>query len=437
MIARRIKRAVAAPAAIVAAAAAVGRAAASGKMPAIAMLALMLGIPVVSMSPAALSVVAFPGVVLIHRVNVGGLGLSYADFVLVLVAGAIVRAVPWHLPVIRRLFRIAVTYFVIVAVTTAFASSTKSVVELFHRAELVGGSFIIGATCAVHGYRRLALRLYIAATSVIALGAIEFALTNGLAPAFPFGIHKNAAGFFLLASMLLLIVARKELAIPGWYGMALQVLHVIGILACQSRAAAATLGIAVAVHAVRSRARGSIVALVGVACLGAMIWTTSQGLTDSNNAGAQFNSYYTRINVYEQATRIWLREPIFGAGLRYWNDANSVPGEFLQEPHNVVLSGLAESGVVGIAALVLLNAQVIGTFRRRRDEIGRCAMFLVIAHIADSMAGIYWVAGTGTLPWLIAGLAAYEPPDPAEPGAQTTPDVSWRRNCARGVPVWT
>ena len=186
-------------------------------------LAITLGIPVIAASPAILSTVAFPSVMFLHRVNIGGLDLSYADLALLVISAAIVRAVPWHLPVIRRLFRIAVTYFIIVGVTTAFASSPSSEVELFHRAQLVGGSFIVGATAAICGYRRLALRLYVASTSIVAVAAIAFSLAHGLSAAYPFGIHKNAAGFFLLASTLLLVMAAKALAIPGWYGTVLQV----------------------------------------------------------------------------------------------------------------------------------------------------------------------------------------------------------------------
>ena len=61
---------------------------------------------------------------------------------------------------------------------------------------------------------------------------------------------------------------------------------------------------------------------------------------------------------------------------------------------------------------------MIAMFRRRKDPLGRAALYLTIAHAVDALAGIYWVAGTGTLPWLVVGLAAgidrevTEPPDP-------------------------
>ena len=95
---RRLARRVAAPAAVTSAAALVGRAAAGGKMQAVGARALALGIPVIAASPAILSTVAFPSVMFLHRVNIGGLDLSYADLTLLVVSAAIMRAVPWHLP---------------------------------------------------------------------------------------------------------------------------------------------------------------------------------------------------------------------------------------------------------------------------------------------------------------------------------------------------
>jgi len=40
--------------------------------------------------------------------------------------------------------------------------------------------------------------------------AFTYSITNGFEPAYPFGLHKNAAGFFLTCASLLLVVAPNE-----------------------------------------------------------------------------------------------------------------------------------------------------------------------------------------------------------------------------------
>jgi hypothetical protein len=56
--------------------------------------------------------------------------------------------------------------------------------------------------------------------------------------------------------------------------------------------------------------------------------------------------------------------------------------------------------------LIVLLAMVVSILRRRSDSLGRLAICVVVAQVINALADIYWVAGRGTIPWLIVGLAA-------------------------------
>jgi O-antigen ligase len=143
--------------------------------------------------------------------------------------------------------------------------------------------------------------------------------------------------------------------------------------------------------------------VIGVLAVGAMVWATTQGITDEKDPGYRFNSFGSRIEAYDAAIDLWQSEPLFGVGVRFWTDPKTNDP---QEPHNLAISALAESGIVGLAALVLLHAWLLVLLWPRRDPLGLLAAYVVIAHVVDSIAGIFWVAGTGTLGWLLVGLAA-------------------------------
>jgi O-antigen ligase len=200
----------------------------------------------------------------------------------------------------------------------------------------------------------------------------------------------------------LLIVAPREVGLSKAASIPLQALLLGGLVACQSRASAATFVVVLFVVSCRRGGTRAFVPILGTVAIVAMIWSTSQDLTEKTDDAAQFNSLNTRIESYDRAFELWQGDPIFGVGVRFFRD----PTLNATEPHNLIISSLGESGVVGTAGFVALNVAVIAMFWRRRDALGRAALYLTLAHAIDSMAGIFWVAGTGTLPWLVVGLAA-------------------------------
>jgi O-antigen ligase len=182
----------------------------------------------------------------------------------------------------------------------------------------------------------------------------------------------------------------------------IQALLIVGLSACQSRGSAATLLVVLLVVVMRRGGARALVPVIGGVALAAMIWSTSQDFNDRSE-NAKFNSVNTRLETYDRSMELWSEQPVFGAGLRFWRDP-AITGA--SEPHNLMISALVESGLVGTVAFVGFNVGILLLLRRRSDALGRAAFYLTLAHAIDAMAGIFWVAGTGTLPWLVVGLAA-------------------------------
>ncbi len=60
---------------------------------------------------------------------------------------------------------------------------------------------------------------------------------------------------------------------------------------------------------------------------------------------------------------------------------------------------------MGLLGLVLLLVVILRSMSRSPSDLGEAMRYLiVIARILESMLGIFWTAGTGTLPFLIVGL---------------------------------
>jgi len=352
-------------------------------------------------SPLAIAALAFPATIASWRLGGGSLNMSYADAVLVLAVLFALPFVPWHSRLLHRILATAGVYLVILAVTLLANPSTRAVLELFHRLVIVCGAIAVGSALAAAGKTRFALRWLIGACVALAVVAIVDTLSHALEPAYPLGVHKNAAGFLLTAALLVLVIAPDLVAVPRAALLPAQALLAAGLLACQSRASAATFLAALFIASLRRRGSRAFVPLIGSIALVAMIWVTSQNLTE-DSPEAKFNSLNTRVETYDSALDIWSAQPVLGAGLRYWNDpAHEGSGE----PHNVILASLGESGLVGTVGLLVLLTMVIAALRRRQDQAGRLAIYLLVAHVVNGLADIYWVAGRGTLPWLVVGLA--------------------------------
>lgn len=114
-----------------------------------------------------------------------------------------------------------------------------------------------------------------------------------------------------------------------------------------------------------------------------------------------------RYKFIDLAQELWRDSPIFGngVGLRKQYDAT-----------NLVWSTLAETGVLGLAAFLLLHGvffvMVFRTHRHlKRDTIEYSVLLigaaLLLRHFTHGMVDHYWSRGAVTMAWAGAGMATY------------------------------
>ncbi len=370
---------------------------------AVAVLALLVAAAAVA-EPTVVAALSLPATFLTLRLSAGGLDLSYADAALVASLVACGLLAPWRDRAFRPVVHAAAAYLALLAVAVLLQPSQRAVLEWAHRLVLVLGSAAVGAAVARRGRAHLALRAFVLAAIVVGLEAVRNTLSNGLKPAYPFTFNKNAAGMLLTCALIMVFTAAPALRWPRSVIRLLALPLLAGSLACQSRMAVAAFVLVLLLSGIHQGRSGGLLGLLGIGASGAMVWATRSSFAESGE-GAQFNSLNSRLTTYERALELWREHRFAGAGLRFWRDPLLGAGE----PHNLVIAGLGETGILGLAAVVLLNALVIAALMRRRDVLGRLAIYVLLAQIMDGLGDIYWRAGTGTLPWLVVGLALGTP----------------------------
>ena len=347
------------------------------------------------------------------RAGPASFDMSIADVSVLAAFPFAVSRVPWGDPRVRRFLGALFVYLLLLLIAVTANPSRRAVFEWMHRIALVGGAAAIGAALASRSLVDRALRIFNVAALVFSLASILATLTNGFEPAYPFGMQKNPAGTIIGIGLLLCVMApRVSYAVPR-FRLATVAVLLGGLLATQSRGAMVALLAVVGLWTIRRRGvrRSAIVTVGMVAAMAAVVLLVNareeeQVREDPNKAA--YTATATRAENVGLAVDRWQDRPITGAGLRYF------VGTQEPEPHNVVVSNLAEGGLVGLVALGILLAGAARALRSQRGPLATAARFALAFQFLAALFDVYWRAGTGSLPWLIVGIALIDP-DPAGP----------------------
>jgi hypothetical protein len=371
---------------------------------------------------------ALPAVFVVRRVGPGALNMSVTDVTMVITALLALPFVPWRNPHVRRVAWAMGAYMAVLGVTVAATPTQRAVVEWLHRGSILFGGLLVGAALAHHGGLRAAFRAFGLAAAFVAVAAILQSVGTGFQPAFPLGMQKNPAGALMAMALVLLVVAPAVWRLGPHSVRALQAVLLLGVLATQSRGAIGALFIALALWSLVREgraARAVVVIPAGVVVVLAIV--ISLRADEQRAINVEFTPEHARRISYEAAMKEWRRNPIVGSGLRYFRAPGyrfDVPKyrDTYVEPHSVWYSTLAESGVIGLAALTLLLGTTFLTLRRVAGPVALAAGLVLVVKLATGMVDIYWVAGTQTLPWLVVGLAvAYRRPVSVRTGNEVLP----------------
>jgi hypothetical protein len=365
-----------------------------------------------------LPLLAVPSVVLAWRVGSSASSVSIADVVLVLAALAAIPLVDWERNhTLRRIIVLIACNQVVLLVVLAAHPTRAAILEWCHRLALLGGSAIVGAALVRQGRVRAALRLYLTLAALLAVASIVDSARRGFAPPYPLGLHKNFAGNLLMMGILLAYVVPRLVALPPRLLPPLRILLMLGLLSTQSRGSmvALFLGLLVwAVHDHRLRWTSPLPYVLSLLMLG-FAYTS---LTSGPGADTQFGSVNSRLVFQREAWTAFRQEPLFGKGLRFYRGASA---GLQSNPHNVAFETLAESGVVGAAGLVVLMVGSLAVLRRLDHPLGVAALVMVSAKLAHGLFDIYWLAGSMSLPWIVAGMALGYAPREQAPDAPAPP----------------
>jgi O-antigen ligase len=216
-------------------------------------------------------------------------------------------------------------------------------------------------------------------------------------------VVRNDVGFFAavlpLALALALRPSRRGLDVLGAVAV---VADVSVVVVYQSRGAAVAALLVLVAWAACVRRRAAI-AVVGAALLAMLGFDAAAGFPLTSRVA---ETWVTRVHVWLAALQMFLDAPLLGHGPRsfgvlfldYFGDL-PLPGWLPSDPrfspwaHNLWLETLAEQGVVGFGALVLLVAlaarTAFGLARARDAETRRLGLGAAVALLAFCVEGLY------------------------------------------------
>ena|GEM_PF-6717811 len=304
-------------------------------------------------------------------------------------------------------------YLAALVVTTIAHPSGQAWLEILQRAVITLGALAVGAWLAVEDRHRVALRAFVLIGVPVGIVAAWQSFTSEFAPAAPFGLHKNYAGALLAASFLIAWCAREPLGLRGYRLWLVLLPTVLGLIGCRSRGAllGLMLGLVVWFFHTHSRERRKLWWTAVVGAVGFGVFAISSVVDDISGLQSSRNSSVAIRTIVQQLTvERWEENPVLGAGVRYWlmvgpdaSYASYIP------PINAATEALAEAGVVGGVAWLVMNVTVMVVLLRRRGPWATAAAAVFASRLLHLMTDQGWNAGTGTLPWLLAGVALAVP----------------------------
>jgi len=362
--------------------------------------------------PVALAVWSMPLLLSVQRLGGEDASLSMSDALLFVLFWVVALLGPRPLsPVLRSLMWLTVVYQAATILTVLVNPYPSNLIEWFHTWLLTAAAILVGWAAGVRGYATKALTLLIlttAAISVLTLAAVAQMVAQGGLGAvvevyldWPWAMHKNVIGTLLAFTAIVVYARPPWLHWPRWATTPMFWLLSAGMAASQSRQAIISVVVAVVLIALRqsSMARRSkaIVVPVFAAMVGVMLMVVAQ-FSEAN----AFNSVYQRMDWYAQSTDVWLMNPWFGMGNRWWY-TGLLNEEF--QPPQAILEVLSTTGIFGmIGFVIMLGGFMVVLWYRLPPEYGTLAVAVVLARVVQGQLDQFWVTVQVSMPLLIAGI---------------------------------
>lgn len=273
---------------------------------------------------------------------------------------------------------------------------------------------IVTARPDVHRLKALLALVVAGAAIPIAVGFWQFSRSVGRGGLRPAGLriqatfdHPNTYGFFLVSIVAVAWGIRKE--VPSRFRPFVDIIGIAALVSAALTLSRNTWG-ALAVLAIVIGWRDRRVFVTAAVCAGIAVLAMPRLITraleflhpqlGSSNTG---NSLLGRLDLWTRDLALWRTQPILGRG---WG---SLQAQVTIAAHNDFIRALAEAGIVGFVAYLLL----IGALNRMgirsgssRHDLPRAFMGLALAYTLVSLASNN--SGKGAFQfyfWLIAGVS--------------------------------
>ena len=228
-----------------------------------------------------------------------------------------------------------------------------------------------------------------------------------------FGLHKNGIGASLCCAFLVaaeLWFAETDRKQRTRYAFALAVIAA-GLLMSLSRGAwLATASGLILIVTMRRQFRLLFRAGLLLVPVVVLLWFTlpEQARESATTLSTeQHGSVSTRLRMIEYAWGVFESSPVFGVGVGLRKEYDAT---------NVVLSTLAETGILGLAAFTLVHLVLFAMVWRAQGRLPRASRVysllmiggaLVLAKLTHGLLDHYWGRGSATLAWSGAGMSVW------------------------------
>jgi hypothetical protein len=364
--------------------------------------AMVVGLGLLIADPLLLVVLGLPGALLIQRVGGSGTNLSAADLIIFIGALVALFHVRWdQAPNLRRFMR-GIVWFQMVLILTVVAHPFRdNIIEWFHRWSYVGGSVLVGWVIATYGRTKQAFRLFLAGSSLLAVIAMEHALTSHFQPAQWSVYQKNGIGAIMWIAILIAQIN------PPWTGIGRtearlnKYLCIGGLLASQSRQEIILLILGIAAsYVLNPELRGRAKLLMVFAIPAAVVLYFSFSNAAKNNP--KFNSVSVRVDQIGAAIHVWHLSPLLGEGMRFYNLPQFIT---VTAPPNVLIDNLASSGILGSVAFFFMVVISLWVLYRVPYTFGTLGLVILAGHYIDGLFDIFWIGASSIAPFVIAGIS--------------------------------
>ncbi len=345
-----------------------------------------------------------------YRIAAGGTDLSLSDAALfVAFFPAVLFAQRPYTQPMRAMVWLGVVYEASTLFTVVANPYRANVIEWVHAGLLVIGALVVGWSIGREGHARLALTMMLTALTILGVLVMMQALAqyargdfSPVYPSQPFPMHKNAAGCLFGFAAAMAYARPSWLRWPSVYAHASFWISVTALGCTQSRQAMAGLAAALIVivmrtqHAGKER-RSKVILLAVLAGMGMILVMVRNQIASGN----EHNSFFQRIDWLGESTRIWLSDPLFGVGLRWWY-TDRFPVSF--QPPNAIMEVLTTAGLVGLAGFLVLMVGSVVVMWRVDPKYGLIPVVLILSRLVQGQLDLFWVAVQTSVPFLVAGI---------------------------------